>query len=299
MISENYKTAKIYDHQWLQDFFTALKAQGAEPDHIALDNEEGFTYWHIKQIDNKSPEEMEEIFKTIYERHKAQMPAYLQTFVPADFGYYWQRPNGKKAVLEYNRWALEMKNNAMRYMFESVFQDVYGNPQKFKISNYNDMDLGHSVYDHNNWEMRPNSYPKLSSVASPELYYDLGGRHRAEGQPTKYDLALQDVKDEIDSNIKGLGNASLFIPWVAVTLKISALPGEEEIFYKSQEDIIRYAHDKGVRNFLFFEPDPLNDEQKARITKLISEIQSSTNVGAQGNVDTVTHGNFALKGTQF
>ncbi len=294
MSTEGYRINKIYDLQWLEDFFGTLARLNVKPDYIILENEQGVNYWHIKNSVEARfgsdfqtiSEAMEDTFETIFEQNNDVLPSTVTSFTPTDFRSHVQ-PNGGAAITAWNEYAKRLKNETLRYLMTSSLTSAYGPEAKnIPYSNYKDHEAGTPYYTKHGWRINPHKGSRSGSHASPDLYMTFGNRTIINGE-LQWDVALQDMLDSIDSNVLGMnGDGTKVAPWVTMWAGLTGVSGtHRNMIAEMNEIIIRHAHSNGVKTFILFEPNALSPTRHQKLQDLILDLRDRAANDSQGSTD--------------
>jgi hypothetical protein len=258
ILNEDYKYTEPYDLTWLKAFLKSLAGHGVQPDQIVLDYEMGLSYWHIKprfSNDESGTVALENFFRDVYARHREQLPSSLQHMTPVDFARYWQRPNGRTAVIEWNKFTTKLRAEVMGYYVREAYEYAYGTNAPFALNNYGDMKLTRNdLREFNNWPVPADAAFLAGTHASPVLYSWVGTRHGTLTGDYNYSLMLQDKKDFLDDNIRAFGgDASKVNPWITMYSVHGVHMPDIHVTAAFNRELIEHAYNGGVRTFYLFE----------------------------------------------
>ncbi len=282
-INDAYKdqTPELQSHHltWLKTFLSSLNVDhGIKPDFLVLDYEMGYSYWHIRPKLGNSSAAVEEFFASIYDTYGDDLPENLLEFEPADFGDYWnsnEHPNGRNAVIAWNRFAGAKRNEVLGYYIREAVKHAYGEDASIPFSNYGNIAVSENHHDFNNWPIRPNIDENgdplglMGTHASPVLYYSIGNRHGRTNPQNgiNFDLALEDKLRLIEDNVNTMKSPDLVVPWISLYAgehgytpdDVETFPYEHMIAGMNRS-IIDVTSKLGVRHYLFFETSAVFDD---------------------------------------
>ena len=234
---------------WIKTIWT-LQQNNYAPYRVALDWETGMSYWHLK---GEGAADQSGEFVPLWANPQAfaKLPEDVRTFQPADM--HWQQ--NRQAIITWNRYATEHRNAALQRTYLPPLREAFPDA---KMTNYGDTpSFKGTLRDQNGW---PLYRLGMTDESSPMLY-------RKNSQDN---LAL----------IRGIieGGGPMPVPWVSYPSYIGR---------DAWEATIRGAHQLGVREFLYWNPNVPDkaDDDDAFAAALITELNRLSDAQAQAAYD--------------
>jgi len=203
--------------EWWEKMLRTLSAYDFLPGRLALDWENGMSYWHVK---GEGEPDQSHRFQPIWDDSEAfeSLPDHLKEYEPDDFNY---RKN-RSLIIAWNQYAEDVRVQALK---EAFVEPLLALEADTRVTNYRDVIYDGSLLDSNGW---PYEQGGLTDESSPVLY-----RKNAEAN-------LKEIR-----RIKEAGGP-VPVPWVPYPAYIG-----REVW----EQTVRGAYELGVREFLYWNPD--------------------------------------------
>ncbi|HXE52651.1 MAG TPA: PA14 domain-containing protein [Tepidisphaeraceae bacterium] len=152
------------DRAWVTQFFSDIKAGGADVDRVVLDCEAGIGFFSITP--GMTPSAITSLFQSIYGNAAAYaaLPASVTTFSPQDYSQY-PKPITYAAINAWNVYAGGFLDNALRQGIVAPAEGAMGHP--ITISNFGDTAQSFITSDINGWLT---ANVTIANVSSPVTY---------------------------------------------------------------------------------------------------------------------------------
>ena len=267
--------------QYWRDFFFYLEMAEVKPAYLIHDMEEGFGWWHIKDV-----VEREAFFTQMYERADE-----LRGIVPdeiLDLGSYEKLESDLDVRLALGNWSVRKRADYLRRVFNGIVFYIYG--EEIPHSNYDDHNITDEV---TNRFDRPYITASMTDISSPVFYYD--DRTRQGAYPhTKYSRMKKDPRwnriiEKVNVVISCLRSGGPVVPWIAPigygrygdnTWCQPEQVGHEMIVWYQ---VMRLLCEMGIEEFILWNPE-VRYNRNAEITDMLAD-RLFARLSVEENVD--------------